>query len=127
MVTELWREAREAVTVRAFVLVLGVLVLQLLFIQGYIGAFHRPVPQGIPVAVVVIPVVADTPAVAFLVDTLVVSPAVIPVAATPAGSATAGSATVGSASRGATTVLRFTRVFLAASPINQPTATRVVT
>lgn len=51
MVTELWREAREAVTVRAFVLVLGVLVLQLLFIQGYIGAFHRPVPQGIPVAV----------------------------------------------------------------------------
>ncbi len=49
--SRLWQEIRDAVTLRAFVLVLGVLGLQLLFIQGYIGAFHRPVPQSIPVAV----------------------------------------------------------------------------
>lgn len=44
-------EVRGAVTPRAFVLVVGVLALQLLFIQGYIGAFHSPTPQHIPVAV----------------------------------------------------------------------------
>jgi hypothetical protein len=47
-----WHELRDAVTPRAFVLVVGVLALQLLFIQGYIGAFHHPSPHRIPVAVV---------------------------------------------------------------------------
>ncbi len=45
-------EVRSAVTTRAFLLVLGVLALQLLFIQGYIGAFHDPRPHRIPVTVV---------------------------------------------------------------------------
>jgi hypothetical protein len=47
----LWHELRAAVTPRAFALVVGVLALQLLFIQGYIGAFHHPQPHRIPVAV----------------------------------------------------------------------------
>ncbi|KIF05460.1 membrane protein, partial [Streptomyces sp. RSD-27] len=44
-------EVRDAVTVRAAVLVLGVLALQLAFITSYIGAFHHPKPSGIPFAV----------------------------------------------------------------------------
>jgi hypothetical protein len=39
------------VTVHTFALVTGVFALQLLFIQGYIGAFHDPKPQQIPIAV----------------------------------------------------------------------------
>ncbi|MFF3289929.1 DUF3533 domain-containing protein [Streptomyces sp. NPDC003023] len=42
---------RDAVTVRAAVLVLGVLALQLGFITSYIGAFHQPKPHKIPLAV----------------------------------------------------------------------------
>ena len=45
-------ELRDAVTVRSFVLVLGVLVLQLGFIASYLGAFHDPKPRDIPLAVV---------------------------------------------------------------------------
>ncbi|MGK5630723.1 DUF3533 domain-containing protein [Streptomyces sp. URMC 123] len=45
-------EIRGAVSVRAALLVLGVLVLQLAFITSYIGAFHRPQPHRIPMAVV---------------------------------------------------------------------------
>lgn len=44
-------EARDAITPRAFLLVLGVGLLQLAFIASYIGAFHRPAPHQIPVSV----------------------------------------------------------------------------
>lgn len=44
-------EVREAVSVRAVLLVVGVLALQMLFIQGYIAAFHHPTPHRVPVAV----------------------------------------------------------------------------
>ncbi|TDD63151.1 DUF3533 domain-containing protein [Actinomadura rubrisoli] len=43
---------RDAVTWRAFALVVGVFALQLGFILSYIGAFHSPTPHRIPVAVV---------------------------------------------------------------------------
>jgi hypothetical protein len=45
-------ELRDAITVRSFVLVLGVLLLQLGFIASYLGAFHDPKPRDIPIAVV---------------------------------------------------------------------------
>ncbi|WP_131738812.1 DUF3533 domain-containing protein [Actinomadura roseirufa] len=48
-------EVRDAVTVRALLLVTGVLLLQLGFILSYIGAFHSPTPHRIPVAVVAPP------------------------------------------------------------------------
>ncbi|MFB6613770.1 DUF3533 domain-containing protein [Streptomyces sp. NPDC085524] len=44
-------EIKDAVTVRAALLVLGVLALQLAFITSYIGAFHQPKPSEIPIAV----------------------------------------------------------------------------
>ncbi|MFD8144266.1 DUF3533 domain-containing protein [Streptomyces sp. NPDC059708] len=44
-------EIKDAVTIRAAVLVLGVLALQLAFITSYIGAFHHPKPSEIPLAV----------------------------------------------------------------------------
>jgi hypothetical protein len=44
-------EVRDAVTPRAFLLVVGVGLLQLAFIASYIGAFHRPTPYQVPVAV----------------------------------------------------------------------------
>ncbi|MGW6706590.1 DUF3533 domain-containing protein [Streptomyces sp. NPDC054956] len=44
-------EIKDAVTVRAALLVLGVLALQLAFITSYVGAFHHPVPSEIPIAV----------------------------------------------------------------------------
>ncbi|WP_406367416.1 DUF3533 domain-containing protein [Streptomyces sp. NBC_01546] len=44
-------EIKDAVTIRAALLVLGVLVLQLAFITSYIGAFHHPKPSEIPIAV----------------------------------------------------------------------------
>lgn len=58
-------ELRDAVTPRAVLLVLGVLVLQLGFVLSYIGAFHQPTPHGIPVAVV-----APAPAAGRVVDQL---------------------------------------------------------
>ncbi|MBW5486698.1 DUF3533 domain-containing protein [Streptomyces bambusae] len=45
-------EIKDAVTVRAALLVVGVLALQLAFITSYIGAFHQPKPHRIPLAVV---------------------------------------------------------------------------
>ncbi|MEU7552686.1 DUF3533 domain-containing protein [Streptomyces sp. NPDC044571] len=44
-------EIKDAVTLRAALLVLGVLALQLAFITSYIGAFHHPKPSGITLAV----------------------------------------------------------------------------
>lgn len=45
-------ELRDAVTPRAFALVVGVLLLQLGFILSYVGAFHAPKPHRIPVGLV---------------------------------------------------------------------------
>jgi hypothetical protein len=45
-------EFKDAVTVRAAVLVIGVALLQLGFIASYIGAFHQPSPHRLPLAVV---------------------------------------------------------------------------
>jgi hypothetical protein len=45
-------ELRGAVTMRAALLVIGVLALQLAFILSYVGAFHDPEPRDIPIAVV---------------------------------------------------------------------------
>ncbi|MFE2431016.1 DUF3533 domain-containing protein [Streptomyces sp. NPDC059373] len=45
-------ELRDAISLRAFALVLGGLVVQLAFIVSYLGAFHSPTPHRIPVAVV---------------------------------------------------------------------------
>jgi hypothetical protein len=44
-------EFRDAVTVRATVLVAGVALLQLGFIASYIGAFHQPTPHRLALAV----------------------------------------------------------------------------
>lgn len=43
---------RDAVAPRTLLLGIGVLILQLGFVLSYIGAFHSPTPQHIPVAVV---------------------------------------------------------------------------
>src|SRR5271157_2641980 len=48
----LHEEFRDAVTVRAVFLVVGVALIQLAFITSYVGAFHRPVPHRMPIAVV---------------------------------------------------------------------------
>ncbi len=45
-------EFKDAVTFRAFGLVLGGLLVQLAFVLSYVGAFHSPTPHRIPVAVV---------------------------------------------------------------------------
>ncbi|MDF6021995.1 DUF3533 domain-containing protein [Streptomyces sp. JH34] len=45
-------EVKNAVTVRAALLVVGVLALQLLFIASYVGALHRPDPTDVPFGVV---------------------------------------------------------------------------
>ncbi|MEE1930119.1 DUF3533 domain-containing protein [Streptomyces sp. TRM 70351] len=45
-------ELRDAVSLRAAALVLGVLALQLGFVASYVGAFHDPAPHRAPVAVV---------------------------------------------------------------------------
>ncbi|MFI1830509.1 DUF3533 domain-containing protein [Streptomyces sp. NPDC020412] len=52
-------EVRDAVHVRAALLIIGVLALQLGFITSYIGAFHDPKPKEVPIAVA-----APTPAAA---------------------------------------------------------------
>ncbi|WP_432064014.1 DUF3533 domain-containing protein [Streptomyces sp. C10-9-1] len=44
-------EVRSAVSLRAALLVIGVLALQVAFITSYIGAFHQPAPHRIPLAV----------------------------------------------------------------------------
>ncbi|MFJ3135953.1 DUF3533 domain-containing protein [Streptomyces sp. NPDC086843] len=45
-------EVRGAITPRAGLIMLGVLILELAFVVSYIGAFHSPTPDKIPVAVV---------------------------------------------------------------------------
>jgi hypothetical protein len=45
-------ELFDAVTPRTFLLVMGVLFIQLGFVLSYIGAFHHPTPHQIPVVVV---------------------------------------------------------------------------
>nr|BFD93249.1 DUF3533 domain-containing protein [Kitasatospora sp. Xyl93] len=51
-------ELKTAVTPRAALLVIGVLLLQLGFIASYIGALHKPAPQNLSIAVVAPPQVA---------------------------------------------------------------------
>ncbi|WP_234322671.1 ABC transporter permease [Streptomyces sp. NRRL S-350] len=51
-------ELKNAVTPRAALLVIGVLLLQLGFITSYIGALHKPAPQHLSIAVVAPPQVA---------------------------------------------------------------------
>ncbi|SDJ94852.1 DUF3533 domain-containing protein [Streptomyces indicus] len=46
-------EVKDAVSLRTALLVLGVLAVQLAFIASYIGAFHKPKPHEIPIAVAV--------------------------------------------------------------------------
>ncbi|MCZ7432360.1 DUF3533 domain-containing protein [Streptomyces sp. WMMC1477] len=45
-------QVRSAVSLRAAALLLGVLALQMGFIASYVGAFHEPGPERVPVAVV---------------------------------------------------------------------------
>lgn len=45
-------ELKAAVTTRAALLVVGVLLLQLAFILSYVGSFHRPKPDHVSIAVV---------------------------------------------------------------------------
>jgi hypothetical protein len=45
-------ELFAAVTARTLLLVIGVLLIQLGFVLSYVGAFHHPTPQRVPVAVV---------------------------------------------------------------------------
>src|SRR6195952_153500 len=47
-----WDEFRDAVSLRTVGLILGVLFLQLGFILSYVGAFHAPTPQNIPLGIV---------------------------------------------------------------------------
>ncbi|MGW7664615.1 DUF3533 domain-containing protein [Streptomyces sp. NPDC054756] len=49
------RELREAITPRAGILLLGVLILELAFVVSYIGAFHSPKPHKLSLAVVAPP------------------------------------------------------------------------
>ncbi|MFJ8309225.1 MULTISPECIES: DUF3533 domain-containing protein [unclassified Streptomyces] len=51
-------EVKTAVTVRAALLVIGVLGLMVAFIASYAGAFHSPKPKDIPFAVVAPPQIA---------------------------------------------------------------------
>ncbi|HWE88682.1 MAG TPA: ABC transporter permease [Pseudonocardiaceae bacterium] len=48
----IWAEWWDAVEIRTVLLIVGVLLLQLGFILSYVGAFHAPRPQHIPLAVV---------------------------------------------------------------------------
>jgi hypothetical protein len=45
-------EARDGITLRSALLVLGVFALQMAFIASYVGAFHSPTPRRIPIAIV---------------------------------------------------------------------------
>lgn len=46
------QDVRDAVSPRTFLLVLGVLALQIGFVLSYVGALHAPSPHRIPIAVV---------------------------------------------------------------------------
>ncbi|MCW2538364.1 MAG: hypothetical protein JWN95_89 [Frankiales bacterium] len=47
-----WDDLKDAVAPRTVLIVIGVLLLQLAFILSYVGAFHRPTPHRISIAVV---------------------------------------------------------------------------
>ncbi|MEU3704002.1 DUF3533 domain-containing protein [Streptomyces anulatus] len=47
-----WTEMRDAITTRAVLVMVGVLLLQLGFALSYMGAFHAPEPHRIPIVVV---------------------------------------------------------------------------
>nr|WP_241989914.1 MULTISPECIES: DUF3533 domain-containing protein [unclassified Streptomyces] len=47
-----WTEMRDAITTRAVLVMLGVLLLQLGFALSYMGAFHAPKPHRIPLTLV---------------------------------------------------------------------------
>ncbi|MFK4540455.1 hypothetical protein RKD29_000051 [Streptomyces tendae] len=46
------KELRDAVTPRSMILIFGVLLLELAFVVSFIGAFHSPKPENLPIAVV---------------------------------------------------------------------------
>lgn len=48
----LLEELRDAVSLRTFLLVAGVLVVQLAFVASYVGAFHHPTPHDVSLGVV---------------------------------------------------------------------------
>ncbi len=52
-------EVKTAVTPRAFLLILGVIALQVLFIASYVGALHAPKPSDVPFGVAAPPAVAE--------------------------------------------------------------------
>ncbi|WTI78254.1 DUF3533 domain-containing protein [Streptomyces sp. NBC_00727] len=47
-----WTEMRDAITTRAVLVMVGVLLLQLGFALSYMGAFHAPEPHRIPITLV---------------------------------------------------------------------------
>ncbi len=47
-----WAEMRDAITTRAVLVMVGVLLLQLGFALSYMGAFHAPKPHRIPITLV---------------------------------------------------------------------------
>jgi hypothetical protein len=58
-------EARNSISARNLILVVGVLLLQLGFVLSYVGAFHAPKPQHVPIAIVA-PAPVSSPLVAKL-------------------------------------------------------------
>ncbi|MEV8446238.1 DUF3533 domain-containing protein [Streptomyces parvus] len=52
-----WEEVRDAVSTRAALVMLGVLLLQLGFALSYMGAFHAPEPRRVPITLVAPPAV----------------------------------------------------------------------
>ncbi|HET9071997.1 MAG TPA: hypothetical protein VFN60_08795 [Acidimicrobiales bacterium] len=81
-------ELSGAVSRRTVLLVVGVLLVQVLFIASYVGAFHHPTPHGVPVDVV-----APAPETTRLVSTLDAT-AGHPLAARAVGSEAAAAAAV---------------------------------
>jgi hypothetical protein len=81
-------ELKDAITLRAFLLVCGVGVLQLTFIASYVGAFHAPRPHQLPVSILAPPSVASR--VTGQLNGLPGSP----ILATPVSSAAAGTASL---------------------------------
>ncbi|MGR7003300.1 DUF3533 domain-containing protein [Yinghuangia aomiensis] len=53
------RQLRDAITLRAALIMAGVLLLQLGFALSYMGAFHNPKPHNVPITVVAPPAVAQ--------------------------------------------------------------------
>lgn len=57
--TSFFGEVKDAVTLRAGLLVVGVVALQLLFIASYVGALHNPKPRDVSFGVVAPQVTAE--------------------------------------------------------------------